>query len=98
MITKKVTRYYADCGKGFWSKSGALNHEGNCKCWGNVKNRTCKTCKFGGYLEYEDDTGDGGIWECGHIKVEEHSGAPSDIKYISVNCQHYSETRKGECK
>jgi hypothetical protein len=47
MIVKKVTRYYADCGKSYSSKSYCLWHEKVCKCWTNPKFRTCKTCKFG---------------------------------------------------
>jgi len=47
MKSKKVTRYIADCGKGYWDKKSCLNHEKNCKCWTNPKYRTCKTCKHG---------------------------------------------------
>lgn len=46
MKTKRVTRYIADCGKGYWSKSSCTQHEQNCKCWTNPKFKTCKTCKF----------------------------------------------------
>jgi hypothetical protein len=47
MTKKTVTRYYADCGKGFWNKNSCSNHEDNCKCWTNPKYKTCKTCVFG---------------------------------------------------
>jgi len=90
MITKRVTRYYSECGKGHWKKEQALSHEENCKCWTNQKNKTCKTCKYGGYVSYESDTGDGGFWACGNIHREEHTGAPKGIKYISVNCDKHS--------
>ena len=45
MIAKKVIRYYADCGRGFWKKQKALTHDKNCQCWVNEKHRTCLTCK-----------------------------------------------------
>lgn len=46
MISKKVIRYYTDCGKGFWKKQKAVSHEANCRCWKNPKFKTCLTCKF----------------------------------------------------
>lgn len=46
MIAKKVTRYYSDCGRGFWKKSQALNHDENCKCWKNPKFKTCISCQL----------------------------------------------------
>jgi hypothetical protein len=51
MIAKKVTRYYADCGRGFWKKSQALTHDENCKCWKNPKFKTCISCKFKNFGE-----------------------------------------------
>ncbi len=45
MKTKKVIRYYAECGKAFWNRLSCLNHEENCKCWKNPKYKTCLTCK-----------------------------------------------------
>jgi len=87
MKTKKVLRYYADCGKGFWKKVTALDHETSCKCWTNPRNKTCKTCKYGEKIPYEPDTGDGAYYECNHPNHnEEHAGAPKGIKYISVKC------------
>lgn len=35
MKAKKVIRYYSDCGKGFWKKQTAINHDINCKCCKN---------------------------------------------------------------
>jgi len=46
MIAKKVWRYYAECGRGFWSKQKAITHDTNCKCWKNPKFKTCLSCKF----------------------------------------------------
>jgi len=47
MYKKRVIRYFADCGKGFWSKQSTIKHEQKCTCWTNPKLRTCKTCVFG---------------------------------------------------
>jgi hypothetical protein len=44
MIAKKVTRYYSDCGRGFWKKEQAVNHDENCKCWVNPKFQCCLSC------------------------------------------------------
>ena len=94
MRIKKVLRYYADCGKGFWKKETCISHEENCMCWTNPKNKTCKTCKFGRYLGFDDETGDGGYFECENFDNDgEHTGAPRDIKYISVNCSYYFEDK-----
>jgi hypothetical protein len=32
MHTKRVTRYYSECGKGFWKKEDAEIHEQYCRC------------------------------------------------------------------
>jgi hypothetical protein len=96
MQSKKVIRYYADCGKGFWKKPAALAHDISCKCWTNPRNKTCKTCKYGEKIPYETDTGFGGGWQCNHLTHdEEHAGAPKDIKYISVKCNYYGN-QQGE--
>ena len=55
MKTKRVTRYIADCGRGFWNKKTCLEHEQNCKCWTNPAFRTCKTCEFA--HEFTDSNG-----------------------------------------
>jgi hypothetical protein len=93
MKSKKVTRYYAECGKGFWKKSAALAHEENCLCWKNPKNKTCKTCEHADMVAYESDTGYGGFYECYHPdnKTEAHAGAPKGIDYLSVNCYYYED-------
>jgi hypothetical protein len=96
MISKKVTRYYAECGKGYWGKSAAINHELDCKCWGNVKNKTCKTCTHKFTIPFESDTGEGANYACSNSLVDEHSGAPNGINYISVNCGHHRKINKVE--
>lgn len=45
MIAKKVIRYYSDCGRGFWKRGKAINHDENCKCWTNPKFKSCMSCK-----------------------------------------------------
>lgn len=44
MISKKVIRYYTECGRGFWKKQKAVAHEQNCTCWKNPKFKTCASC------------------------------------------------------
>ena len=95
MKAKKVMRYYAECGKGFWNKTAALDHEDNCHCWGNVKNKTCKTCVHKFSIPYDDETGEGANYACSNDSVDEHSGAPKGIKYISVHCRHHRKIIKG---
>lgn len=44
MQSKKVIRYYSDCGRGFWKKQQAISHDENCKCWKNPKYESCLSC------------------------------------------------------
>ena len=57
MKEKKVKRFIADCGRGFWNKKACLKHEEVCKCWTNPKYKTCKTCFFA-WVDGEDG------WQC----------------------------------
>jgi hypothetical protein len=50
MYSKKVIRYYSDCGRGFWRKATAIAHDNNCKCWKNPKIKSCLTCKFKNFV------------------------------------------------
>lgn len=91
MIAKKVTRYYSDCGRGFWVKSKAIAHDKNCKCWKNPKFKTCITCKNkkivkdSNGMEHEPQFLQS--WEVNNCKHSE-SGIPvhKDIEYIRKNC------------
>lgn len=56
MISKKVYRYYADCGRAFWTKRSCLKHESNCTCWKNPKFKTCLTCEHKKFVKNWDDT------------------------------------------
>lgn len=51
MQVKKVTRYYSDCGRGFWKKQQALTHDENCKCWKNPKLKSCLSCKHKSFIK-----------------------------------------------
>lgn len=86
MKKKKLIRYYADCGKGYWKKQICLDHEIVCKCWTNPKNKACKTCAFG-IIDFNDDEGHNMYWDCTNKDFTEHSGAPGSIIYISVGCK-----------
>jgi len=46
MEIRKVTRYYSECGRGFWKKKQAITHDINCKCWVNPKFQSCISCKL----------------------------------------------------
>jgi hypothetical protein len=58
MHIKKVTRYYANCGKGFWSRGLAEDHERECEKCGEIKSSEiqeemdfsfmCELCKAEG--------------------------------------------------
>lgn len=77
MISKKVMRYYAECGKAFWKKQRALNHEKVCTCWVNPKFKTCLSCKH--HKQYYDEStpdypGQGYINECG-IGIDQNGPA-----------------------
>ena len=89
MKTRRVTRYMAECGRGFWNSTNCKNHEGRCKCWTNPKNKACKTCDYGDYEHGEPDVGFLGGWSCGHPEFNEHSGAPEGHDYISVKCIYW---------
>lgn len=39
MKTKRVTRYIADCGRGYWNKTSCSRHKQNCKCWTNQNSK-----------------------------------------------------------
>lgn len=98
MKSKKVLRYYCEgCGRGFWKKKTAANHEKN--CWHMPKNKTCISCKHGEYVEDGCDHPEipgcpSEVWsyyDCHNEnnKSDEHKGAPKDVDYLSVNCEYW---------
>ena len=94
MKAKKVTRYYADCGRGFWKKNQALTHDKNCKCWKNPKYKTCVSCKFKNMvadsngMEHEPQFCQ--TWETNNCKHSD-MGAPvhKDFEHIRKYCPEY---------
>jgi len=96
MKTRRVTRYIADCGKGFWDKKSCVRHEENCKCWTNPAFRTCKTCKFASV--YQDSNGmednlqclqTWTVIECTNPKFKEDkhfTAAHENALDLNVNC------------
>ena len=98
MTSKKVIRYYSECGRGFWKKQSAITHDKNCKCWKNPKFKTCISCKhkdliiYSNGMEHEPDKLE--TWNsnnCNHCE----SGIPVhvDFGHIRKNCQFYENSK-----
>ena len=94
MEAKKVTRYYSECGKGFWKKQTAISHEQNCKCWKNPKFKTCISCKLKNIvkdsngMEHEPQflhTFDTNMCQFADSGVPVHE----NFDHIRKYCQHY---------
>lgn len=95
MIAKKVTRYYAECGRGYCNKSACEQHERVCKCWKNPKHRTCLTCaKYSKHTEVDEGQGYYNAYtvnDCNHVSIDEsiltpcHENAPDIYK----NCPYW---------
>jgi len=89
MISKKVYRYYADCGKAFWNKRACLSHESNCKCWKNPKFKTCLTCV---HKDFKNDCDDEQSWtynNCQNPKFDYDKmfvPAHKNTDHICINC------------
>lgn len=89
MKIRRVTRYYAECGRGFWTKRAAQSHEQNCKCWTNPKFRTCKTCKHGEQIEDSDDYQKWTAWQCNNIDFDydkHFTPAHEKAEDLCINC------------
>lgn len=97
MKTVKVTRYYSDCGRGFWKKQQAVTHDINCTCWKNPKFKTCISCihksfvKDSNGMEHEPQFLE--TWDSNNC-IHSESGSPVHEKFdhIRRNCNFY------ECK
>ncbi len=96
MISKKVLRYYSDCGRGFWKKPQALKHDQNCKCWKNPKFKTCLTCKLKDFqvddigMEKEYEV----LWtynNCDHSKYV--ASAHKNCKHIKIYCPFHEQKK-----
>jgi hypothetical protein len=94
MISKKVTRYYSDCGRGFWKKQQALLHDKNCKCWKNPKFYSCLSCIKKDFrvdsngMEHEPQFNQ--TWNYNNCQNSE-SGVPvhEDFEHIRKNCSFW---------
>ena len=95
MKERKVTRYMAECGRGFWSKTACLHHDEVCQCWKNPKHKTCLTCanlsKFTDVTEGNGCSESFTVRECMNPLVDEslltpcHENAPDIYK----NCPYW---------
>jgi len=94
MISKKVIRYYSDCGRGFWKKQKAITHDANCVCWGNPKFKTCLSCKHKKFIKdsngMENEPQYLQTWYSNECKHSE-SGVPvhENAEQIRKYCQFY---------
>lgn len=101
MRTKRVTRYYADCGRGFWTKKSCISHEGNCTCWANPKFKTCITCKHGERIYDSDDVHHWSFWQCNNIKFvyDKHfTPAHEKAEDLCINCPIWEISNKIDAK
>lgn len=97
MQKKQVTIFITDCGKKYFSQSGAKNHEGYCKCWSNPNFKTCVSCRFGNLIN--DSNGMESEpqflhtwkqWDCGNAYMDfdkYFTQAPNDTtNSLCINC------------
>ena len=95
MKERKVTRYMAECGRGFWSKTACLHHEEACQCWKNPKHRTCLTCaKYSKHTEVDEGQGYYNAYtvnDCNHVSIDESILTPchENVPYIYKNCPYW---------
>ena len=96
---RKVTRYYSDCGRGFWKKQQAINHDKNCSCWKNPKFKTCISCKHkdirvdSNGMEHEPYNLE--TWKFNNCNHSD-SGIPAhkDFDFIRKYCPFYQSKNK----
>lgn len=102
MEIKKVNAYITECGKKYWSRSGATKHEGICNCWSNPNFKTCVSCVHGKII---NDTN--GMesepqflqtwmqWECSNADMDfnkDFTQAPNDkTESLCINCPHWEQ-------
>lgn len=87
MESRKVIRYYSDCGRGFWKKQQALVHDENCKCWKNPKLYGCLSCANKHFIRDSDGAQS---WDYNNCQNSE-SGVPvhEDFEHIRKNCSFW---------
>lgn len=94
MQVKKVLRYYADCGRGFWKKQKAISHDKNCVCWTNPALKCCLSCKHKNFITdsngMENEPQYLQTWQENQCKYSE-SGAPvhEGLDHIRKYCSYY---------
>lgn len=94
MIVKKVTRYYSECGRGFWKKQQAITHDINCKCWKNPKFKSCMSCIYKNFEKdsngMEEEPYHLQTWDTNMCKYSD-SGIPvhKDFEHIRKYCRFY---------
>ena len=95
MKERKVTRYMAECGRGFWSKTACLHHEEVCQCWKNPKYKTCLTCaKYSKHTEVDEGEGYYNSFtlnDCPHVESDESRLTPchEHASDIYKNCPYW---------
>jgi hypothetical protein len=98
MYSKKIIRYYSDCGRGFWRKQQSIAHDLNCKCWKNPSLKSCLSCKHKNIIKdsngMEDEPQFLQVWDVNNCKNSE-SGIPvhKDFEHIRKLCNFY-ESKK----
>lgn len=98
METKRVTRYISECGRGFWTKHKAIEHEENCKCWKNPKFKTCISCKHKDIVTdsngMESEPHNLETWQTNNCK-NSNSGVPvhKDFDFIRKYCPFHESKR-----
>lgn len=93
MTTKKVLRYYSDCGRGFWKKKKAITHDENCKCWVNPKFKTCLTCKHKNFIQdsngMEHEPQFCQTWTENLCQTQNGTPAHENAEHIIKNCSSW---------
>ena len=98
MIAKKVTRYYSDCGRGFWKKDKAITHDKYCKCWKNPIFKGCLSCKHKCIIKdsngMENEPQFLQTWDINKCKHSE-LGQPvhKDFDHIRQNCPKWESNK-----
>jgi len=98
MVSKKVIRYYSECGRGFWKKQQAIKHDSNCQCWKNPKFQCCISCKHKDIVKdsngMENEPQFLDTWDTNNCKHSVY-GVPvhKDYDHIRKYCPFYQPTK-----
>lgn len=92
--------YVSECGKTFGNPLPAINHESVCKCWTNLKFKTCKTCRFS--KVFKESVGDDFFSattyyrECQNPKMKPELFTPAHEKAqdVCINCPKWRKDDK----